>query len=158
VQLLVDFAISDQVFAKAKVPVTNSVNLWLGANVMLEYPLEEARDLLVCIDAGCMWNSLDCCQQEAVWRPHCSHVISLHDTFPLQAQNIKNCKENLKQNQRDLELVKDSITTTEVPVVALDMIYAELGVRRCVTLMHVLQVSMARVYNHDVSQRRGKKM
>ena len=46
-QLLVDFAISDQVYAKAKVPVTDSVNLWLGANVMLEYPLEEARDLLV---------------------------------------------------------------------------------------------------------------
>jgi len=45
-QLLVDFAISDQVFAKAKVPVTDSVNLWLGANVMLEYPLDEARDLL----------------------------------------------------------------------------------------------------------------
>ena len=50
-QLLVDFAISDQVYAKAKVPVTDSVNLWLGANVMLEYPLEEARDLLVCL--GC---------------------------------------------------------------------------------------------------------
>ena len=31
-----------------------------------------------------------------------------------QVQNIQNCKENLKQNQRDLELVKDSITTTEV--------------------------------------------
>ena len=46
-QLLVDFAISDQIFAKAKVPVTDSVNLWLGANVMLEYPLEEAGDLLV---------------------------------------------------------------------------------------------------------------
>ena len=32
----------------------------------------------------------------------------------LQAQNVKNCKENMKQNQQDLELVKDSITTTEV--------------------------------------------
>ncbi|DBA78997.1 hypothetical protein WJX77_004884 [Trebouxia sp. C0004] len=92
-ELMVDFAISDQVFAKAKVPVTDSVNLWLGANVMLEYPLEEARDLL--------------------------------------AQNIKNCKANLKQNQQDLELVKDSITTTEV--------------------------SIARIYNHDVSQRRTRK-
>lgn len=46
-QLLVDFAISDQAYAKAKVPVTDSVNLWLGANVMLEYPLEEAKALLV---------------------------------------------------------------------------------------------------------------
>ncbi|KAL3156604.1 hypothetical protein ABBQ38_000892 [Trebouxia sp. C0009 RCD-2024] len=92
-ELLVDFAISDQAYAKAKIPVTDSVNLWLGANVMLEYPLEEAKSLL--------------------------------------AQNIHNCKENLKQNQQDLELVKDSITTVEV--------------------------SIARIYNHDVSQRRSKK-
>lgn len=47
IQLLVDFAISDQAYAKAKIPVTDSVNLWLGANVMLEYPLEEAKSLLV---------------------------------------------------------------------------------------------------------------
>ena len=36
------------------------------------------------------------------------------NVFNAQAQNIHNCKENLKQNQRDLELVKDSITTVEV--------------------------------------------
>ena len=47
-QLLMDFALSDQVFAKAKVPVTYTVNLWLGANVMLEYTLEDAKDILVC--------------------------------------------------------------------------------------------------------------
>jgi len=91
---IVDFAISDQAYAKAKVPVTNHVNLWLGANVMLEYTLEDAKALL--------------------------------------AQNVQNCKGNLKQNQKDLELLKDSITTTEV--------------------------SIARVYNHDVSQRRNKKI
>lgn len=92
-ELLVDFSISDQVYAKAKVPVTDTVNLWLGANVMLEYPLEEAKTLL--------------------------------------EQNISNCKENLKQNQKDLELIKDSITTTEV--------------------------SIARVYNYDISQKRRNK-
>lgn len=32
----------------------------------------------------------------------------------MQGQNVKNCKDNLKQNQHELELVKDSITTTEV--------------------------------------------
>lgn len=46
-QTIVDFAISDQAYAKAKVPVTNHVNLWLGANVMLEYTLEDAKALLV---------------------------------------------------------------------------------------------------------------
>ena len=34
----------------------------------------------------------------------------------VQGQNIQNCKENLKQNQLDLELVKDSITTVEVSI------------------------------------------
>ena len=46
-QTIVDFAISDQAYAKAKVPVTDHVNLWLGANVMLEYSLEDAKALLV---------------------------------------------------------------------------------------------------------------
>ena len=37
-----------------------------------------------------------------------------HPRLHVQAHNIHNCKENLKQNQQDLELVKDSITTVEV--------------------------------------------
>ena len=32
---------------KAKVEPVDAVNLWLGANVMLEYTLEDATDLLV---------------------------------------------------------------------------------------------------------------
>lgn len=40
------FLLSEQVFAKAKVPPTETVFLWLGANVMLEYTLEDARKLL----------------------------------------------------------------------------------------------------------------
>ncbi|KAI9731973.1 MAG: peptide chain release factor 1 [Cirrosporium novae-zelandiae] len=41
------FELNDTLFAKAKVPVmTNEVYLWLGANVMLAYPLEEAEELL----------------------------------------------------------------------------------------------------------------
>jgi len=34
------------VYSRAKVPPTNSVGLWLGANVMLEYPISEAQELL----------------------------------------------------------------------------------------------------------------
>lgn len=41
------------------------------------------------------------------------HAEATH-VFNVQAQNIHNCKDNLKQNQHDLELVKDSITTVEV--------------------------------------------
>ncbi|CAH0553748.1 unnamed protein product [Brassicogethes aeneus] len=40
------FLLSDQVFAKALVPPTENVCLWLGANVMLEYTLEDAKGLL----------------------------------------------------------------------------------------------------------------
>lgn len=40
------FLLSEQVFAKAKVQPTQNVCLWLGANVMLEYTLEDAKKLL----------------------------------------------------------------------------------------------------------------
>lgn len=40
------FLLSDQVFVKTIMPPTKTVYLWLGANVMLEYPLDEAQTLL----------------------------------------------------------------------------------------------------------------
>lgn len=40
------FLLSDQVYAKARIPPTENVNLWLGANVMLEYGIEDAKVLL----------------------------------------------------------------------------------------------------------------
>jgi prefoldin subunit 5 len=42
-----DFGLSEQVYAKAKIKDVSSVSLWLGADVMLEYPLQEAKELLV---------------------------------------------------------------------------------------------------------------
>lgn len=41
-----EFLLSEQVFAKARIPPTDTVCLWLGANVMLEYSLKDARELL----------------------------------------------------------------------------------------------------------------
>ncbi|KAI8915071.1 Prefoldin subunit 3, partial [Entophlyctis helioformis] len=41
-----DFELSETLWAKASIPPTDRVNLWLGANVMLEYPIGEAKDLL----------------------------------------------------------------------------------------------------------------
>ena len=38
--------LSDQLYVNAKVPATDKVCLWLGANVMLEYDIEEAEQLL----------------------------------------------------------------------------------------------------------------
>lgn len=41
-----NFLLSDQVYMEADIKLSDKVCLWLGANVMLEYPLEEAQELL----------------------------------------------------------------------------------------------------------------
>ena len=40
------FCLSEQVYIKAIAPSSKTVCLWLGPNVMLEYPLYEAEELL----------------------------------------------------------------------------------------------------------------
>ncbi|RIA87198.1 Prefoldin subunit-domain-containing protein [Glomus cerebriforme] len=40
------FELNDTLWANAKIKSTKTVNLWLGANVMLEYTLQEAKELL----------------------------------------------------------------------------------------------------------------
>lgn len=40
------FELNDTLYAKAKIPPTDEVYLWLGANVMLSYPIDEAVALL----------------------------------------------------------------------------------------------------------------
>ncbi|KAF4305551.1 putative prefoldin subunit [Botryosphaeria dothidea] len=40
------FELNDTLYAKAEIPPTEEVYLWLGANVMLAYPIPEAEDLL----------------------------------------------------------------------------------------------------------------
>ncbi|XDG05515.1 hypothetical protein ABKA04_005130 [Annulohypoxylon sp. FPYF3050] len=41
------FELNDTLYAKASIPPTDEVYLWLGANVMLAYPIEEAQTLLI---------------------------------------------------------------------------------------------------------------
>lgn len=44
---LVRYSLADSIFAKAEIDYeTATVNLWLGANVMLEYTVDEAIDFL----------------------------------------------------------------------------------------------------------------
>lgn len=45
-EMKVDFELVEGMFAQASVKESKHVCLWLGANVMLEYSLEEARSLL----------------------------------------------------------------------------------------------------------------
>ncbi|KAJ2721962.1 hypothetical protein GGI07_003612 [Coemansia sp. Benny D115] len=40
------FEVNDTLYAHASIPPTETVNLWLGANVMLEYTIDEAQELL----------------------------------------------------------------------------------------------------------------
>lgn len=46
-QALVEFQLAEQLYARAMIRQPTSVALWLGADVMLEFPLQEAADLLV---------------------------------------------------------------------------------------------------------------
>jgi prefoldin subunit 5 len=92
-QMTLDFELAPNVYSKAKVNDVKSVNLWLGAGVMVEYELEEARELL--------------------------------------ENNLATCKQNLATTNSDIDMIKESTTTTEV--------------------------SIARIYNYDVERRRKEK-
>ncbi|CAG9466811.1 unnamed protein product [Pedinophyceae sp. YPF-701] len=48
-----DFQLADHVFAKSSIQDPQGVMLWLGADVMLEYPLAEAKELLEAQVAKC---------------------------------------------------------------------------------------------------------
>lgn len=88
-----DFILAHNLYARAEVPPTNNVGLWLGANVMLEYSLEQAEELLT--------------------------------------KNHNQAKLTMEQTEKDLDFLKDQITTTEV--------------------------NIARVYNWDVKRRQSLK-
>ncbi|KAL2341655.1 hypothetical protein Fmac_009595 [Flemingia macrophylla] len=89
-ELIADFEVSEGIYSRARIEETDSVCLWLGANVMLEYSLEEATGLL--------------------------------------QKNLDNARASLEVLIADLQFLRDQVTIT--------------------------QVTIARVYNWDVHQRR----
>ncbi|KAK3029631.1 hypothetical protein RJ639_037948 [Escallonia herrerae] len=88
--LIADFEMSEGIYSRARIEDADSVCLWLGANVMLEYSCEEATTLL--------------------------------------EKNLENAKASLEVLVADLQFLRDQVTIT--------------------------QVTIARVYNWDVHQRR----
>ncbi|KAJ0976421.1 hypothetical protein J5N97_018386 [Dioscorea zingiberensis] len=88
--LVADFEVSEGIYSRARIEDTDSVCLWLGANVMLEYSYKEANSLL--------------------------------------RKNLENAKASLEVLVADLQFLRDQVTIT--------------------------QVTIARVYNWDVHQRR----
>ncbi|KAJ8097129.1 Prefoldin subunit-domain-containing protein [Lipomyces tetrasporus] len=57
------FELNDTLYAKANITPTDTVYLWLGANVMLEYPIGEATDLLTS-KLNAAKESLKTCQED----------------------------------------------------------------------------------------------
>ncbi|KAH8819647.1 Prefoldin subunit-domain-containing protein [Xylogone sp. PMI_703] len=55
-----NFELNDTLYAKAHVPPTEEVYLWLGANVMLSYPIDEAEELLSSKLAAAKQNLANC--------------------------------------------------------------------------------------------------
>eukprot|EP01018_Ginkgo_biloba_P013454 Gb_11828 [translate_table: standard] len=90
---IVDFEVAEGIYSQARIEKTNSVCLWLGANVMLEYPCDEAIALL--------------------------------------RKNLDNANSSLEAIVEDLQFLRDQVTIT--------------------------QVTIARVYNWDVHQRRKQR-
>ena len=54
------FELNDTLYAKAIIPATEEVYLWLGANVMLAYPIAEAEILLKSKLAAAQQNLANC--------------------------------------------------------------------------------------------------
>ncbi|PSS09102.1 hypothetical protein M430DRAFT_37181 [Amorphotheca resinae ATCC 22711] len=54
------FELNDTLYAKAHIPPTEEVYLWLGANVMLSYPIDEAEELLASKLAAAKQNLANC--------------------------------------------------------------------------------------------------
>ncbi|KAJ1696005.1 hypothetical protein LUZ63_012703 [Rhynchospora breviuscula] len=90
--LITDYEVSEGIYSRARIEATDSVCLWLGANVMLQYSRQEA--------------------------------------FALLQKNLENAKASLQVLLADLQFLRDQETIT--------------------------QVTIARVYNWDVHQRRIK--
>ncbi|EPQ63174.1 Part of the heteromeric co-chaperone GimC-prefoldin complex [Blumeria graminis f. sp. tritici 96224] len=54
------FELNDTLYAKANIPYTEEVYLWLGANVMLSYPIDEAETLLISKLSAARQSLLNC--------------------------------------------------------------------------------------------------
>lgn len=77
------FELNDTLFAKAQVPPTDEVYLWLGANVMLAYPIPEAEELLSGKLATAK-NSLATCEEDLDFLREQITVRSQFDSHYLQ--------------------------------------------------------------------------
>ena len=90
----VDFELTDGFLAKAALQQVKSVNLWLGAGIMVEYPLEEAQQLLQSNLAAAK-ERLEQVQQELDYAKDCATVteVSMARVFNWDVERRRNQKE-----------------------------------------------------------------
>jgi len=62
-ELKTRFELNDTLYATASIPPTDEVYLWLGANVMVAYPIDEAMSLLT-QKLSSQENSMKTCQED----------------------------------------------------------------------------------------------
>ena len=99
-QMRVDYSLSEQIYATAQLKDVKTVKLWLGAEIMLEYELEEAKNLLVRtltilipIKIFCIMSSsekVDPCQVIYVTSPQLLHFHEWRLTISSEYGNARN--------------------------------------------------------------------
>lgn len=100
------YQLAENIWAKASAPAGSTVCLWLGANCMLEYTLEEAVELLGTneTNAKTMLKSLD------------EDMAFLRDQITTTEVNIARCHNlGVKQRQKDKDKEKDATAAGAPP-------------------------------------------
>ena len=131
-QATFDFSLSEQAYAKATAKNIKTVNLWLGAQVMLEYELDEAKALLVrstlCLSvsnlaehaalaacqAGRLHTTGSSAESHVVCRAVLSSPLQQSRRGSVQDHNVDKAREQLQQLNSELDTLKDFITTSQV--------------------------------------------
>ena len=125
----VKYQLTEGTFADAEVGTPESVYLWLGANVMLEYPLDEAKELLETNVKAC----------ESGLEANARDLAVLKD-------NVTVMEVRAAPRERERERERASSRSTR----------ARERHRDRPTDGCDAQVNMARVYNHDVRAKKEK--
>ncbi|RLN28641.1 prefoldin subunit 3 [Panicum miliaceum] len=85
--LIADFELSEGIYSRAKIEDTDSVCLWLGANVMLEYSCDEGSSPL---------------------------ISEMSQANALLKKNLENAKASLEVLVADLQFLRDQQTITQL--------------------------------------------
>ncbi len=123
----VKYQLTEGTFADAEVGTPESVYLWLGANVMLEYPLDEAKELLETNVKACESGLEANARDLAVLKDNVTVMEVRAAPRERERENASSRSTRARERHRDR------------PTDGCDA-----------------QVNMARVYNHDVRAKKEK--